>query len=85
MGNFLKLAAASAIVLAAPAAMAAKAPAKATAKAAARAPAGSIARIGGHPNFNGVWQVLSTANYNLEPHDAAPAPAGSARYRARSS
>src|SRR5215472_7910368 len=26
------------------------------------------ARIGGHPNFNGVWQVLNTANWNLEAH-----------------
>lgn len=22
----------------------------------------------GHPDFNGVWQVLNTANFNLEPH-----------------
>ena len=24
--------------------------------------------IGGHPNFNGVWQALNTANWNLEAH-----------------
>src|SRR5215471_795443 len=28
------------------------------------------ARIGGHPNFNGIWQVLNTANWNLEAHSA---------------
>jgi hypothetical protein len=26
------------------------------------------ARIGGHPNFNGVWQALNSANWNLEAH-----------------
>jgi len=26
--------------------------------------------IGGHPNLNGVWQVLNTANWNLEAHSA---------------
>jgi hypothetical protein len=73
MGNFLKLAAASAIVLAGPATALAKVPAKAPAKGAMKAPAGSMARIGGHPNLNGVWQVLSTANWNLEAHDAVTA------------
>jgi len=28
-------------------------------------------RIGGKPNFNGVWQVMNTADYNLEPHSAS--------------
>src|ERR1700686_407273 len=28
------------------------------------------ATIGGHPNFNGVWQALNTANWNLEAHSA---------------
>lgn len=28
-------------------------------------------RIGGKPNFNGIWQVMNTANYDLEPHSAA--------------
>jgi hypothetical protein len=28
------------------------------------------ARIGGHPNFNGIWQALNTANWNLEAHSA---------------
>jgi hypothetical protein len=33
-------------------------------------------RIGnGKPDFNGVWQVLNTANYNLEPHGAQAAMA----------
>ena len=26
--------------------------------------------IGGHPNFNGIWQALNTANWNLEAHNA---------------
>lgn len=29
----------------------------------------------GKPDFNGVWQVLNTANYNLEPHGAQAAMA----------
>jgi hypothetical protein len=28
------------------------------------------ATIGGHPNFNGIWQSLNTANWNLEAHSA---------------
>ena len=32
------------------------------------------ATIGGKPNLNGVWQVLNTANWDLEPHSAAPNP-----------
>ncbi|WAT18914.1 hypothetical protein OZN62_04910 [Aurantiacibacter sp. MUD11] len=31
-------------------------------------------RIGDHPNLNGVWQVLNTANWNVEPHSAGPNP-----------
>ncbi len=27
--------------------------------------------IGGHPNFNGVWQAINTAYWNLEGHSAA--------------
>lgn len=30
------------------------------------------ATIGTHPNFNGVWQALNTANWNLEAHSAEP-------------
>ena len=36
-----------------------------------RAPRGP----GGKPDFNGVWQVLNTANYDIEPHAARPAMA----------
>jgi hypothetical protein len=35
----------------------------------------SPARIEGQPNLNGIWQAINTANWNLEPHDAANAPA----------
>lgn len=28
------------------------------------------ARIAGHPNFNGIWQALNSANWNLEAHSA---------------
>ena len=31
-------------------------------------------RIAGHPNLNGIWQAINTANWNLEGHSAA-APA----------
>lgn len=31
-------------------------------------------RIGDAPNINGVWQAMNTANWNLEPHSAAPNP-----------
>lgn len=31
-------------------------------------------RIGANPNINGVWQAMNTANWNLEPHSAAPNP-----------
>jgi len=76
---------AAAILLVAPgAALAqqAKAPAKATAGK-AKATAGTAGRsrtagpatLGGHPNLNGVWQVLSVADWDLRPHDAAQAPA----------
>lgn len=70
MGKFVKLAAATAIMLAGSSVALARGPANSGAKSAA-----SAARIGGHPNFNGIWQVINTANYNLEPHDAAPSPA----------
>ena len=33
-----------------------------------------IAQIESHPNLNGIWQTLSGANHNLEPHSAGPAP-----------
>ena len=34
----------------------------------------SLARLGGKPNLNGIWQVMNTANWDLEPHDAQQAP-----------
>ena len=33
----------------------------------------AMGRIGGHPDLNGVWQALSGANWNLEPHAASSA------------
>lgn len=32
-------------------------------------------RIAGHPDLNGIWQVLNEANYDIEGHDARPAMA----------
>ena len=29
------------------------------------------ARVGGHPNFNGVWQAINSANWNLEAHSVS--------------
>src|SRR6266446_4223894 len=40
------------------------------AKQAKAPPAQRPATIGGHPNFNGIWQALNTANWNLEAHSA---------------
>lgn len=31
-------------------------------------------RIGDRPNLNGLWQVMNRANWNIEPHSAAPNP-----------
>jgi hypothetical protein len=31
-------------------------------------------RIGDRPNLNGIWQVMNRANWNVEPHSAAPNP-----------
>jgi hypothetical protein len=28
-------------------------------------------RIGGHPNLNGIWQAMNSANWNLEAHAAS--------------
>lgn len=43
------------------------------------APTGALAqqpaKLGGKPNLNGIWQVMNGANWNLEPHEAQPAPA----------
>jgi hypothetical protein len=40
----------------------------------AQAQSAQTAKIDGHPNLNGIWQTMSRANDNLEPHPAAPAP-----------
>jgi hypothetical protein len=37
---------------------------------AASAPAVRPARVGTHPNFNGIWQAMNTAYWNLESHSA---------------
>lgn len=68
MRNFARLAAAAAMVLAGTAFVG---------PVAAQRPAKQMARLGGKPNLNGVWQVMNSANWNLEPHEAAEAPAGS--------
>src|SRR5262249_42305923 len=36
-----------------------------------RASASPSDRIGGHPNLNGIWQAINTANWNLEDHAAS--------------
>ncbi len=33
-----------------------------------KTPPARPARIGGHPNLNGIWQALNSANWNLEAH-----------------
>jgi hypothetical protein len=35
------------------------------------APAALSDRIAGHPNLNGIWQAINTANWNLEDHSAS--------------
>jgi len=37
-------------------------------------PAPRLARIAGHPNFNGIWQALNSANWNLEAHSVTGLP-----------
>jgi hypothetical protein len=38
-------------------------------------PANSLARLtDGHPNLNGIWRNMSTANWDIEDHMAAPGP-----------
>ena len=69
MKQSLKLAAAAAIFLVA----AGTAPAQTPARTSAKAPA----RIEGKPNLNGIWQTMGGANWDLEPHSAAPAPKAS--------
>ncbi len=61
MKRSLKFTAAAAAILLAGTAMAAAPKARPHAAAA-------TAGLGGHPNLNGIWQVMSAANFNLEPH-----------------
>ena len=37
-------------------------------------PAARPAQIAGHPNFNGIWQAIGTAHWNLEDHSASATP-----------
>src|SRR5262245_25208060 len=37
----------------------------------ARAPAAGSNRLAGHPNLNGIWQAIGTANWNVEDHAAS--------------
>jgi hypothetical protein len=80
MQRFWKYAAcAAAILLVAPGATLAqgtKAPAKKAPAAASKGKTAQPATLGGHPNLNGVWQVLSVADWDPRPHDAGQAPAG---------
>jgi len=39
-----------------------------------RASAARSDRIAGHPNLNGIWQAINTANWNLEDHAASATP-----------
>src|SRR6267154_1813649 len=46
----------------------------ATTTAAHKTPAGkALEHVGGHPNFSGVWSVMNTANWDIEPHLASAA------------
>lgn len=31
-----------------------------------------VANMGDHPDFNGIWQAINTAHWNIEAHSAAP-------------
>jgi hypothetical protein len=41
--------------------------------AASQAERAAVDRVGGHPNFSGVWSVMNTANWDIEPHLARAA------------
>ncbi|WP_404712484.1 hypothetical protein [Sphingomonas sp. MMS24-J13] len=69
MKRSFKFTAAAAAILLAGTAMAAAPKAKPHASSAA-----TTATLGGHPNLNGIWQVMSGANFNLEPHSASDSP-----------
>jgi hypothetical protein len=40
----------------------------------AQTPAYRAPRLGGHPDLNGIWQAMNTANWDLLDHPAQPAP-----------
>src|SRR5712672_1859491 len=70
LGSALLVTAISALTAVAVAADApAKQPAKPVAKAAYKAPHGPD----GHPDLNGIWQAMNSANYNIEPHSSSAA------------
>ena len=50
-----------------------KAPAPATTQAAAPAPV-RPARVAGKPNFSGLWQAMSGANWDIQDHSTEPGP-----------
>jgi hypothetical protein len=58
---------------AAAAAVAATATAGSAPAAAHKMSSSGIDRVGGHPNFSGVWSVMNTANWDIEPHLARAA------------
>ena len=39
----------------------------------AAAEANGMPKVGGHPDFSGVWSVMNSANWNVEPHLASAA------------
>ncbi|GGD47449.1 hypothetical protein GRI62_08700 [Erythrobacter arachoides] len=66
--------AAGAIAISGCTATTADAPMRSNAAASTSAGGMAMTRIGDAPNFNGVWQVMNSANWNLEPHSAAANP-----------
>src|ERR1700689_4932499 len=48
-------------------------PAAAKMAAPAKSTSGAIPRVGAHPNFSGVWSVMNSANWDVEPHAARAA------------
>jgi hypothetical protein len=49
------------------------APAAGAAPARHKTATSALERVGGHPNFSGVWSVMNTANWDIEPHLASAA------------
>src|ERR1044071_9655632 len=38
-----------------------------------QARAANVPRLGGHPDLNGLWQAVNTANWDIQAHSAKPA------------